>query len=389
MTEQRIIIFFAFFVTLSTKLVLASAAAASSAASSWYGFYEGIDPLDGGTISLSITPADSDDGSGVEDGNNNNNVNLRFSDTFIRGCTSVPSLLPEGFMGSGSEYNKRGIYVADATFPEDNNSPFSFPIPVYCYDESLVPVEINAKINNTIEIDGDTLIMTGPLLPKPDKYVRFHRLSSEMKSDNWDGMYEAIDLLDGGVVALSIGRFDDTESYSLRLRDTFMHSCTALPSDKLPDGWEGAGPPYSKRGIFLAEAETNDDNASLVNTVDGGPLIPINTYCYSGENDVEKPWALYNETVSWSFERTANGMIYVSGTYFDGTDSTLYDGVGGNPNLRFHYVSGSSSETDNNNDIAEGSEDADDEPTSSGNRVLNTMRFVTLCLFWLLGWSLQ
>ena len=338
---------------LSCSLINASSPSApASPASSWVGLWRGVDPLDGGEITLSVTHADAS--SGVK----SNDLNLRFSDSFIRACTSVPALLPEGFVGSGSPYNKRGIYLADVSIPEDNG-PFDFPIEVYCYDESLEAIPISAKINNTLEMESDgTLVMTGPLLPKPDKYVKFFRLSTE-SSTTWAGMYAGVDPKDGGVVTLSIGQLDDSGPLKLRFSDTFIRACTSLPSAFLPAEWEGSGPTWSKRGIFLADAVADD--AALVSPIDGSTNVAVEIYCFSGENDVDKPWALYNDTVTWSFEKRG-GVVYMSGNYF--FDSEQTDHAGGIENMRFHYISTAAPSGEENTNP--GSRTVDDEDGDGG-----------------------
>lgn len=148
--------------------------------------------------------------------------------------------------------------------------------------------------------NGKTIEMSGPLLKKPDGTVLFHRVSNTMATPDWEGVYSAIDPLDGGVITLSIDKdksSSNSENFKLRFRDTYIRACTKMSSDAL-DGWEGDGPSYSKRGIYLADATTvatSDDEQSLVSLDGSNSEIPISIYCFSGPNDAIQPFAaLYN-----------------------------------------------------------------------------------------------
>ena len=88
----------------------------------------------------------------------------------------------------------------------------------------------------------------------------------------WQGLYKAVDPLDGGVITLSIScGAAGPDAVNLRFSDTFIRACTSLPA-VLPDGWTGAGPAYNRRGLYLAEAVESGDK--LV-TADGAERVPI------------------------------------------------------------------------------------------------------------------
>jgi len=126
-----------------------------------------------------------------------------------------------------------------------------------------------------------------------------------------------------------------SENFKLRFRDTYIR---AWSSDAL-DGWEGDGPSYSRRGIYLAEATTvatSDDEQSLVSLDGSNSEIPISIYCFSGPNDAIQPFALYNATVIWKFERDVeNDLIYMSGTLFSNEETGWRGGAG---NVRFQEL---------------------------------------------------
>lgn len=306
-----------------------------------------------------MTPADPRGNKGPND------VNLRFSDTFIRACTSLPALLPPGFVGSGSSYSKRGIYLADATVDSDT---IDFPIEVFCYDESDIAVPVNASLVNTLERtqeggggEDDVLIMSGPLLPKPDKTVRFYRESTPIRT--WGGMYRGVDPLDGGKITLDIARAQEDGQYDLRFSDTFIRACTKRPSGVLPEGFEGAGPSYSKRGLYLAKAMAENDTATSLVSLDGDLEVPITIYCFSGPDDEEQPWTLYNASVMWTFYR-AGDVLIMSGDLFAGETEK----PGGYQNMRFHHISGHGT----------ASEERDFDSTSD-SRTLRHSQFAAAC----------
>jgi hypothetical protein len=146
------------------------------------GIWQGNDPLDGGLITLEIT----------EDADDDDVLDLRFSDTFIRACTVPP---PEGFPGGNSVDNRRGIYLGYARamgkdlistgyfpgagrvangvqdIPGGVSEPLLSPagstlvqVPIYCYkasapDRPFFSVNAFWKMRKV----GDVLLMTGSL----------------------------------------------------------------------------------------------------------------------------------------------------------------------------------------------------------------------------------
>jgi len=161
----------------------------SSPKSGWTGMYAGVDPLDGGLITLSVS-----------DHGNDGSVNLRFSDTFIRACTSVPTGLPEGWVGAGTPESKRGIYLADAKVDGSSlvgaSGEESVPVQIYCYsgpdDDAQPGTEFDASITWTFtDNDNGYFVMSGSLFNGEnslissdgtaanggDNAVRFHQIA--------------------------------------------------------------------------------------------------------------------------------------------------------------------------------------------------------------------
>jgi len=299
-------------------------ASASDGHNWWVGLWKGVDTADGGQITLSITPADK----GVDKGGDK--VNLRFSDTYIRACTQLPHLLPPGFVGAGSEYNKRGIYFGNTELRNTTDSA-DFQFDVYCYDQSSKAVPANVTLTNTFQREGNTIIMSNPvLLPLPDGAVRFYRQSTPVMKRG--GMYSGVDPLDGGIITLDIGE-EDNGHYNLRFSDTFIRACTdKILSKKLPAGFEGAGPLDSKRGIYLANARA--DGKQLVSLTDGDVSIPIDIFCYSSPTDSLQPKAKFDANVKWTFNWEED-IVIMSGSLFAGETEL----AGGYRNMRFHHIS--------------------------------------------------
>lgn len=153
------------------------APAEAGSADAFVGLWQGVDPLDGGRITLSISPSDpTGEGRGVLD--------LRFNDTYIRIC--APG---------------RGIYLADAGVkgdrlvrvgpPDEGQTEFDVPVSIYCYTDDKT-----AKVPGTLKTDKvrwrftreeSILKMTGtlfqgepalPAAPGGNVTMRFHRISN-------------------------------------------------------------------------------------------------------------------------------------------------------------------------------------------------------------------
>lgn len=169
-----------FFAALGiTGLMMASPVSvkAESPEENFIGMWEGIDPLDGGRITLSISPSDPA-------GKSTGDLDLRFNDTYIRVCESG-----------------RGIYLADASVsgnrlirvgpPDEGQTKFDIPVSIYCFSEAK-----EAKVTETLKTnkvrwvfmrEGKILKMSGTLFkgepplpdaPGGDLTVRFHKVSN-------------------------------------------------------------------------------------------------------------------------------------------------------------------------------------------------------------------
>jgi len=364
------------------SLALVSPTLASSAtnnASDWFGLWRAVDPLDGGVITLSISAGSSDDGS-------DHGVNLRFSDTFIRACTSVPTLLPDGWIGAGPPESKRGIYLAEANVSGDKlvsmgEGNDEVPVQIYCFsggdDADKAPegspgVQANVDILWTFQHVGGSIVMSGTLFTGEsalspnaggvtaggDLTARFHRESAP--KSGWTGMYSGVDPLDGGLITLSVSDHGDDHGVNLRFSDTFIRACTSVPGG-LPEEWAGAGTPESKRGIYLADAKV--DGSSLVGA-SGEESVPIQIYCYSGPDDDAQPGTEFDASITWTFTDDANGYFVMSGSLFNGENSLIsFDGDvanGGDNAVRFHQIAGSGGATENAIASEEGTDVHDD-----------------------------
>ena len=169
-------------VGLFSVLVGLSGAEHTSDKKDFLGIWQGNDPVDGGIITLEITENAGDD----------DQLDLRFSDTFIRACTVPPiARLPIG----DAVDNRRGIYlgysrakgkdlVSTGSFPgagrvtagvQDIPGGISDPllspadstivqVPIYCYRASAPDMpffSVNAFWK--MRLTGDVLVMTGTL----------------------------------------------------------------------------------------------------------------------------------------------------------------------------------------------------------------------------------
>jgi len=334
---------------------------AAARPSDWHGIYNAVDPLDGGIITLSIS-------GGAAGGDA---VNLRFSDTMIRACTSLPQVLPDGWTGAGPDYSKRGLYLAEAVTSGNklvtSEGAEKLPIQIYCFagaDDETVDgspgVEIEASIewsfarddeDGGIIMDGSLFSGQNALLPNAegtvtaggDLTVRFHK-ESEPTGGALNGLYLGVDTLDGGIITLSVSDGDGAGAKNLRFSDTFIRACTSLPGG-LPDGWEGAGPSDSRRGIYLVDAVADEGAAALV-SAGGDAAVPVQIYCFAGPGDAAladgRPGVEFDAALAWTFDE-ADGGIIMSGSLFNGESKLVAnDGtpaVGGDNAVRFHKTS--------------------------------------------------
>ena len=324
--------------------ILTSAFCCSIAAaqpSDWHGLYKSVDPLDGGIITLSVS-------GGAAGGDA---VNLRFSDTMIRACTSLPQVLPPNWTGAGPDYSKRGLYLADAMISGNklvtSEDADMVPIQIYCFagaaDETVdgsPGVEINATTpiewsftrdkDGGIIMDGSLFsgenalqpIAEGAITAGGDLTVRFHK-ESVPTGGAWNGLYTGVDTLDGGLITLSVSDGVGAGAKNLRFSDTFIRACTSLPGG-LPGGWEGAGPVDSRRGIYLVDAVA-DGSTSLV-SAGGNADVPVQIYCFAGPNDAAlvegRPGVEFDATLAWTFDKVEGG-ITMSGSLFTGESNLV------------------------------------------------------------------
>jgi len=324
----------------------------------WYGLWRGVDPLDGGLVTISITKSDE------------NGVNIRVSDTYIRTCTDNPDLLPSGWVGSGPDFSKRGVFLADATIPDDGMdlvAPKSglknVPIEVYCFaspeDLDQVPedatgIEVASELHWSFHREEEYIVVSGSLFSGEqalqslgrgstkggDISLRLHRHSVRVLPTQWNGMYEGVDPLDGGLMIMSITNGDDSGKFkNIRISDTYSRSCTALPSSYLPIGWEGAGPDYSKRVISLSDAY---DGGSVLLSEYDSKEIPVQVFCFAGVDDTPQPGVEYITSIEWTFD-IEQGYLVVTGDLFNGQpnliSSTGSRSLGGDITMRLHKVS--------------------------------------------------
>ena len=209
-------------------------------------------------------------------------------------------------------------------------------------------VEIEASIEWTFvrEEDGG-IVMSGSLFSgesalEPndedavtaggDLTVRFHKESVPVDGA-WNGLYLGVDTLDGGIISLSVSDGDGPGAKNLRFSDTFIRACTSLPGG-LPDGWEGAGPPDSRRGVYLVDAVASEGSTALV-SAEGDASVPVQIYCFAGPNDAEfAPGVEFNAALAWTFDQGGDGIL-MSGSLFTGESKLVAkDGtpaVGGEP----------------------------------------------------------
>jgi len=114
-------------------------------------------------ITLSVSNSSKD--SGKKD--------LRFSDTFIRACTNLPSpALPSGWEGSGTDHSRRGIYLAHAYVDGSSligqNGESNVSIEIFCFaganDSSQPGVGFNEDTAWTFDqAEGGYVVMSGSL----------------------------------------------------------------------------------------------------------------------------------------------------------------------------------------------------------------------------------
>jgi hypothetical protein len=151
-------------------------------------------------------------------------------------------------------------------------------------------------------------------------------VNAESPEDNFVGMWQGVDPLDGGRITLSISPSDPAGTSSgdldLRFNDTYIRVCAP------------------GRGIYLADASVSGNRLVRVGTPDEGQTefdIPVSIYCYSEDKKAKVPGTLKTNRVRWIFTREGKILI-MTGTLFQG-EPALPDAPGGNVTMRFHKIS--------------------------------------------------
>ncbi len=150
--------------------------------------------------------------------------------------------------------------------------------------------------------------------------------NAESPENNFVGLWQGIDPLDGGRITLSISPSDPKGAtrgaLDLRFNDTYIRICAP------------------GRGIYLADANVRGDHLVRVGTPDEGQTeydVPISIYCYSEDKTSKVPGVLKNNKVRWRFTREGK-LLKMTGTLFQGEPS-LPDAPGGDVTMRFHRIS--------------------------------------------------
>lgn len=151
-------------------------------------------------------------------------------------------------------------------------------------------------------------------------------VKAESSEENFVGLWQGIDPLDGGRITLSISPSDPKGELSgdldLRFNDTYIRVCAP------------------GRGIYLANANVSGNYLTRVGKPDEGQTerdIPVSIYCYSEDKKAKVAGTLKTSKVRWRF--TIEGKILkMTGTLFQGEPS-LPNAPGGNVTMRFHKIS--------------------------------------------------
>lgn len=144
--------------------------------------------------------------------------------------------------------------------------------------------------------------------------------------ENFVGLWQGVDPLDGGRITLSISPSDPKGELSgdldLRFNDTYIRICAP------------------GRGIYLADANVSGNYLTRIGKPDEGQTerdIPVSIYCYSEDKKAKVPGTLKTSKVRWRFT-TEGKILKMTGTLFQGEPS-LPNAPGGSLTMRFHKLS--------------------------------------------------